>query len=79
MKVQVAVRDRLARVAAADYPGVPLSDVVDRLLAEHEELRLRREMTRSYARLQDDPQEWAGYLAELEEWDGVSADRGEAR
>jgi hypothetical protein len=74
MKIQSEVRDRLARVAAEDYPGATLSDALARLLAEHEQARTRREILAAYARLQDDADGWAGYAAEIDEWDGVTAD-----
>jgi hypothetical protein len=77
IKIQNEVRDSLARVAAEDYSGVSLSDAVGRLLAEHEEARTRREISAAYARLRDDPDEWASYVAELDEWEGVTADSGE--
>jgi transcriptional regulator with XRE-family HTH domain len=78
IKIQADVRDRLARVAADDFPGTTLSEAVDRLLAEHEHARLRRHISAAYARLRADPEQWDGYTAELDEWDAVSAD-GEGR
>jgi hypothetical protein len=74
VKMPTAVRDKLAQVARADYGGAPLGEAVERLLAEHEEAQLRREVAAGYARLQEDPGEWAAYLAELDEWDAVTAD-----
>jgi hypothetical protein len=74
MKIQSELRDRLARIAAEEYPGATLSDVVARLVAEHEQARVRREISAAYGRLQDDPEGWAGYIAELDEWDSVTAD-----
>jgi hypothetical protein len=77
MKVQTEVRDRLARIAAEDYRGATLSDALALLVSEHERARARQEIAAAYARLQADPQAWAGYVAELEEWDGVTADDAE--
>lgn len=77
MKIQTEVRDSLARVAAEDFHGVTLSDAVARLVAEHEESRLRRQISAAYTRLRNDTSEWAAYVAELDEWDGVTADTGE--
>jgi hypothetical protein len=79
MKIQSEVRDRLARVAAQDFPGATLSDTVAHLLAEHERSQLRRHISAAYARLRESPQEWDAYTAELDEWDGVSADSAERR
>ncbi|HVQ91604.1 MAG TPA: hypothetical protein VMU51_11255 [Mycobacteriales bacterium] len=74
MKIQSEVRDQLARVAAKEFPGATLSDVLARLLAEHEQARTQREITVAYAHLQEDPAAWADYVSELDEWDAVTAD-----
>jgi hypothetical protein len=74
VKIQSEVREHLARVAAEDYPGATLSDAVAQLLAEHEQARLRHRIAAAYARLREDPAEWAAYTEELGEWDGVTAD-----
>jgi len=79
MKIQAEVRDRLASVAARDFPGATLSDAVAHLLAEHERSQLRRGISAAYARLRERPQEWDAYTAELDEWDGVSADSAARR
>jgi len=52
---------------------------VAHLLAEREATQLRRRIATAYARLRETPKEWVGYAAELDEWDGVSADSGERR
>jgi hypothetical protein len=77
MKIQADVRDHLARIATEEFPGATLSEVLARLLAEHEQARTRREIAAAYARLQDDPTSWADYVAEIEEWDAVTADDAE--
>jgi hypothetical protein len=51
-----------------------LSDAVARLVAEHDEARLRRRMADAYQRLRGNASAWAAYVAEIEEWDGVTAD-----
>lgn len=79
MKLQSQVRDELARVASEDYAGVTLSDAVARLLAEHGDARTRHQISAAYAQLMDDAEQWAGYVAELDMWDGVSADRADDR
>lgn len=79
VKMPSDVRDELARVARHDYAGATLAEAVRRLLAEHDEARLRREIAAGYSRLQQDPDRWSGYLAELDEWDAVTADGSEPR
>jgi hypothetical protein len=74
VEIQSEVRDRLAQIAAKDYPGVTLSEVLARLLAEHEDARTRRDIVAGYARLQADPDAWADYMNELSEWDSVTSD-----
>ena len=76
MKIQSEVRDKLAKLAADDYAGATMSDALAHLIAEHEQERIRRQIATAYARLQDDPKQWAEYVDELDEWDGVTADDG---
>lgn len=64
IKVDSAVRDRLAEVARAQGKtmGALLADVADRLAAEQRD----REVREACARMQrDDPQGWQDYLHEL--------------
>ena len=75
MKLQSEVRDRLARVAAEDFAGATLSEALARLLAEHEQAQTQRAITAAYARLRQDPDQWASYTSELDEWDAVTTDR----
>jgi hypothetical protein len=77
MKIQTEVRDALVRVATEDFRGVTLSEAVARLVAEHEEAQLRRQISDAYARLREDEGGWTAYVAELDAWDGVTADTGE--
>ena len=65
----------LGAVQSQDYPGASLSFVLSRLVAEYEDARTRREIIASYARLRSDPEAWADYVTELEEWDAVTGDR----
>jgi hypothetical protein len=74
IKIQSEVREHLSRVAAEDFPGATLSQTVAELLAEHDRSQLRRHISAAYARLRENPQEWEAYGAELDEWDGVTAD-----
>jgi hypothetical protein len=45
-----------------------------RALDKAEEARFWAGVQADYARLQADPQQWAGYVAELAEWDGTAGD-----
>lgn len=74
IKVTSEVRERLAEVADRDFAGSTLGDTVERLLAEHEEVRLRQEILDGYARLQADPAAWAEYLEEVEDWSELGAE-----
>jgi hypothetical protein len=74
IKLQGEVRDRLARVASDEFGGASMSETVERLLAEHEEAQLARQIAQAYARLREDPEAWASYTSELDEWDGTTAD-----
>jgi len=76
IKVDTAVRDRLAGVARAR--GVTMSallrDVSEHLAAEQQ----WAEIEAAYERLQrDDPQGWAEYLAELGDVDRIGSDPGD--
>jgi hypothetical protein len=77
MKIQTEVRDHLTTVAARDFRGATLSDTVAELLAEHERSQLRRHILAAYGRIRENPEEWDAYVAELNEWDAVSADSAE--
>lgn len=79
VKVPVEVRDRLATVAAADFSGAPLGQVIDVLIAEHEDRRLRNDIVGAYQRLQADPEAWSDYTRDLDEWDVTTADSTENR
>jgi hypothetical protein len=70
IKISTELRDRLAAVAADDYDSSTLADTLQRLLDEHEEQRVLA----AYDRLRGDPDEWASYLAEQDEWDAVADD-----
>jgi hypothetical protein len=74
MKIQIEIRDWLARVAARDYPGAKLSEVLGHLLTEHEQARTRLAISTAYARLNVRDGRWSAYVSELDEWDGVAAD-----
>ncbi|MFN2497358.1 MAG: hypothetical protein ABR608_15880 [Pseudonocardiaceae bacterium] len=67
IKVDSAIRDRLARLARArgSTMGALLSEVAARLEAEQR----WADIEGAYERMQrEDPDGWAGYLGELAEW-----------
>lgn len=64
------VRDELAALARHEFGGVSLGEVVNHLLREH---KVRRIMER-YEQMRADPDEWADYRAELDEWDATVGD-----
>ncbi|NED96045.1 enoyl-CoA hydratase/isomerase family protein [Phytoactinopolyspora alkaliphila] len=67
IKVEKGVRDQLAEVARSRHTSMRA------LLAEFAEQAARdqrwAEIDAAYTRLQDDPEQWADYLAELDSWD----------
>jgi hypothetical protein len=77
IKVDGAVRDRLASVARAR--GVTMTALLQQVSVELEAQQKWSEIETAYERLQhDDPAGWAEYLDELAEWDAASADPGDA-
>jgi macrodomain Ter protein organizer (MatP/YcbG family) len=73
IKVTREVRDRLAKIAD-EYGGTTLSQALDRLMAEHEQARQQAGVLAAYDRLRQDPEAWADYLAEVEEWAELGAE-----
>jgi hypothetical protein len=72
IKVSVETRDRLKRLAEASHST--LEAELAALLDKAEEARFWSGVRDDYARLQDDPEEWADYQNELAEWDSTVAD-----
>jgi hypothetical protein len=70
IRVPVAVRDRLAAIAASDYGGATLPQTLERLMIEHRE----RAILEAYTRLRDDDAAWSDYTDELCAGDRVSAE-----
>jgi hypothetical protein len=70
MQIDSGVRDELAELAARDFQGVPLGDVVRQLVREHK----INQIVRRYEELRADPDEWASYQSELDEADGTVGD-----
>ena len=77
IKVDTAVRDTLARVASTR--GVSMSALLQQISLELQQQDEWSAIEAAYQRLQrDDPQGWSEYLAELAQWDALSADPGDA-
>jgi predicted transcriptional regulator len=72
IKVSVQTRDRLKRLAEEDH--LTMDAELARALDKAEEARFWEGVQADYARLQADPQEWAGYVGELAEWDQTAGD-----
>lgn len=72
IKVDKGVRDRLADVARSRHTTIRalLADLADRVTREQR----WADIDAAYARLQDDPDEWASYKAELQSWDAGTTD-----
>lgn len=70
VRVDSRTRDRIAAVARDDFGGISQEAALNRLLDEHE----MRQVHAAYARLRDDPEQWAEYCAEVGIADGASAD-----
>lgn len=70
MQLDRELRDRLAEIAARDYGGVSLAEALRRLVMEH---RFAQIIVR-YEQIRADPEEWAGYQAELRLTDNVAGD-----
>jgi ABC-type taurine transport system substrate-binding protein len=70
MRVEPATRDRVMQVAKEDFGGVTADETLQKLLDEHWERKCVEAVER-YA--EDDPDGYADYLAEAEEWDAISA------
>jgi hypothetical protein len=70
MQLDSEVRDELMRIAERDFHGVPLGEVVRRLVKEYKINRI----VQRYGELRADPEEWASYQAELTEWDRTAGD-----
>ncbi len=78
VRLDSRTRDRLASVAREHFGGVSQEAALNRLIDEHE----MRQVHSAYARLRDDPEQWADYqqelrLAETTAADGLSSARDE--
>ncbi|MEN8651031.1 hypothetical protein ABCR94_10405 [Streptomyces sp. 21So2-11] len=70
IRVRTDIRDRLARVATEDLGGVTLDTALEVLLLQHH----KAQILAAYDRLKNDPEAWAAYTAEQDEWDGTAGD-----
>lgn len=77
IKVDADVRDQFASVARAR--GVSMAALLREVATELEERQRWAIIEASYERLKhEDPQGWTEYLAELDGWDSVTSDPGDA-
>jgi hypothetical protein len=77
IKVDTAVRDRLASVARAR--GITMTVLLHELSLQLQAEQEWAEIEGAYARLQrEDPDSWKQYLDELGAWDATTADPGDA-
>lgn len=72
IKVDKDVRDQLAEVARSRHTTMRalLADFAERAARD----QMWAEINVGYARLQQDPEQWADYMSELESWDTATAD-----
>lgn len=72
IKVSAQTRDRLKRIADEDH--LTMDTALSKVLDQAEDARFWEGVRGDYARLQADPEEWAGYVGELAEWDATASD-----
>jgi predicted transcriptional regulator len=72
IKVSAETRDRLRKLADAEQSTMEAA--LAKVLDQAEEARFWQGVKDDYARLQEDPEQWAGYVNELAEWDQVVSD-----
>jgi hypothetical protein len=70
LRVSPHTRERVMQVAADDYAHATADETVNRLLDEHWQAKCVEAVT---AYRGADPQGWAQYLGEAEEWDEAGA------
>ncbi|MFN2496042.1 MAG: hypothetical protein ABR608_09065 [Pseudonocardiaceae bacterium] len=70
VRLDSRTRDRLATVAREHFGGVSHEAALNRLIDEYE----MRQVHAAYARLHDDPVQWADYEQELRLADSAAAD-----
>jgi hypothetical protein len=70
LKIDTALRDRLASIARTDYDGDTLAGALEKLIEEHEQQRALD----AYERLRSDPDAWSEYQEELRLTDHAASD-----
>lgn len=70
LRVHPATRDKVNALAVDEFGGASADKVIDRLLADHQKIKILE----AYDRLAADPERWRGYLAELGEWEPTAGD-----
>ena len=70
IRVHPTTRNRVSALAAEEFGGAAADKVIDRLLIDHQKIR----MLEAYDRLAADPERWREYLAEIGEWDVTASD-----
>lgn len=70
LRVHPATRDKVNALAADEFGGATADKVIDRLLADHQKIKILE----AYDRLAADPERWRDYLAELDEWEPTAGD-----
>lgn len=69
LRVSELTRDRVMQVAAEDFGGATAEEALSMLLDEHWKAKAIAAMDHFR---ETDPQGWTAYLAEADEWTGVS-------
>jgi len=70
IRLDRATRDKVNALAADEFGGASADKVIERLLADHQKIRILE----AYDRLAGDPEHWRDYLDELGEWDTSAGD-----
>ena len=70
LRVSEETRERVQRVAREEFGGASADEAIRRLLDEHWELSAIAAVRRTR---EHEPQEWADYLGEAEEWAAAEA------
>ncbi len=72
IRIDRAAHERLKKIADKEHSS--LRSVINELIDRYEQQEFRKAVAESYARLRSDPEAWADYKRELEEWDAVLMD-----
>lgn len=72
IRIDRTAHERLKQIAEKEHSS--LSGVINELLDRYEQEEFRRAVHEGFRRLREDPEEWADYKRELQEWDAVLMD-----